>query len=541
LSAVTLAYEKNHRMHPWIPACAVAGKKRGNEMDRVIIFDTTLRDGEQSPGASLTSEEKIKVAEQLEKLGVDVIEAGFPIASEDDAKAVRLIGGRVKKPVICALARCVDKDIETALKSLETASRPRLHIFLATSEIHRQYKLKKAKGEILKIAVEKARFARKYIEDIEFSPEDASRTEPDFLLEVAKAVTGEGVKTVNIPDTVGYAAPYEYASLIKFLREKLPGDVVISVHCHNDLGLAVANSLAAVKSGARQVECTINGIGERAGSAALEEIVMNLSVKKSFYNLETGINTKEIYRTSRMVSSLTGVPVQPNKAIIGDNAFRHESGIHQDGILKNRETYEIMNAETIGIPASELVLGKHSGRHALKARIEALGFNLQEEQMEKIFEKFKNLADKKKEISDIDLIVLTEEEETRAAEPVYILDYFHILSGSSTIPSATVRIKKGEELIEDASRGDGPVDAMYKAIDRITGINPILKEYKITAITGGKDAQGEVMVALEIDSVKVVDKGFSTDIIEASAKAYVNAINRYLVRKHLNKAKYKGA
>lgn len=510
-------------------------------MDKVIIFDTTLRDGEQSPGASLTSEEKIKIAEQLEKLGVDVIEAGFPIASEDDAKAVKHIGARLKIPVICALARCVDKDIEVALRSLEKASKPRLHIFLATSEIHRQYKLKKAKDEIIKIAVQKARFAKKHIDDVEFSPEDASRTEPDFLLDVAKAVAAEGVKTINIPDTVGYATPLEYGSLIKFLKDNLPEDIIISVHCHNDLGLAVANSLNAITSGARQVECTINGIGERAGSAALEEIVMNLTVKKAFYNIGTNIKTKEIFRTSRMVSSLTGIPVQPNKAIIGENAFRHESGIHQDGILKYRETYEIMSSETIGIPASELVLGKHSGRHALKARVKTLGFDLEESRLDKVFEKFKTLADKKKEITDIDLIVLVEEEETKTGEPTYVLDYFHILSGSSTIPSATVRILKGEQLYEDASRGDGPIDAMYKAIDRITGITPVLKEYKIIAITGGKDAQGEVMVSLEIDSIRVSDKGFSTDIIEASAKAYINAINRYLSRKSLNKTRYRGA
>ncbi len=509
-------------------------------MEKILILDTTLRDGEQSPGASLTSEEKIKIAEQLEKLGVDIIEAGFPIASEDDSKAVKLISEIIRKPVICALARCVDKDIEAALKSLEKADKPRLHIFLATSEIHRQHKLKKAKDEILKIAVEKTRFAKKYIQDIEFSPEDASRTEPDFLIEVAEAVISEGATTINIPDTVGYATPYEYSSLIKLLRDKLPKEITLSVHCHDDLGLAVANSLAAISSGARQVECTINGIGERAGSAALEEIVMNLIVKKSFYQLETNINPKEIYRTSRMVSSLTGVSVQPNKAIIGENAFRHESGIHQDGVLKHRETYEIMSAETIGKTTSELVLGKHSGRHALKAQIEAFGFNFNESQLDKVFEKFKKLADKKKEIADIDLIVLAEEEETKTREPIYSLEYFHILSGSSTIPSATVRIRKGEEVYEDASRGDGPIDAIYKVVDRITGLNPVLKEYKISAITSGKDAQGEVMVTLEIDDMKIVAKGFSTDIIEASAKAYINAINRYLMRKHLSKPKYKG-
>ncbi len=510
-------------------------------MDKVIIFDTTLRDGEQSPGASLTSEEKIKVAEQLERLGVDVIEAGFPIASPDDAKAVSIIGERIKNSVVCALARCREEDIEVALRALETAAKPRLHLFLATSEIHRKYKFNKAKDEIIKIAAEKAAFAKKYIDDVEFSPEDATRTEPDFLLEVATKVAELGVKTINIPDTVGYTIPSEYGPLIKHLRENLPDGVVISVHCHNDLGLAVANSLTAVLNGARQVECTINGIGERAGSASLEEIVMNLAVRKDLYQLETGVATKELFRTSRMVSSLTGVPVQPNKAIIGQNAFRHEAGIHQDGILKNRATYEIMSPEMVGIPESELVLGKHSGRHALKARLETLGFQLDEGQMGTVFEKFKKLADKKKDITDLDLIVITEEEEEKTEELTYTLEYFHILSGSSTVPSATVRIRKGEEVYEDASRGDGPVDALYKAIDRLTGISPVLKEYKITAVTGGQDAQGEVMVSLEIEGLKIFGKGVSTDIIEASGKAYLNAVNRYMMRRNLQKTKYKGA
>lgn len=510
-------------------------------MEKVTIFDTTLRDGEQSPGASLTSEEKIKIARQLEQLGVDVIEAGFPITSEDDAKAVSLIGETVKNASVCALARCKEKDIEAALRSLEKTDKPRIHIFLATSEIHRKYKLHKAKEEIIKIAVESISMAKKHIDDIEFSPEDATRTEPDFLLDVLKAVTAEGAKTINIPDTVGYATPPEYGALIKFLKENLPSDIVISVHCHNDLGLAVANSLMAVVNGARQVECTINGIGERAGSASLEEVVMNLLVRKDFYNLTTGIKTKELYRTSRMVSTLTGIPVQPHKAIIGKNAFRHESGIHQDGILKNRSTYEIMNPEMIGIPASELVLGKHSGRHALKARLETLGIQMNEEQIEKTFDRFKKLADKKKDITDIDIIFLAEEEQFQTHDPIYTLEYFHIISGSSTIPSATVRVKKGAELYEDASRGDGPVDAIYKAINRITGLSPILKEYKISAITSGQDAQGEVAISLEIEKLQVPGKGVSTDIVEASAKAYIDALNRYLIRKDTIKTKYKGA
>ena len=508
-------------------------------MEKIIIFDTTLRDGEQSPGASLTSDEKLKIALQLEKLGVDVIEAGFPAASEDDAKAVKKIGEKVKNPVICALSRCKDEDIEIALKSLEKCKKPRLHLFLATSEIHRKYKLKKAKSEIIKLAREKVRFAKKYIDDIEFSPEDASRTEPEFLVEVANTVIEEGAKTINIPDTVGYAIPEEFGALIKYLKENLPENIIISVHCHNDLGLAVANSLTAILNGARQVECTINGIGERAGNASLEEIVMNLKIRKNYFKVKTDINTKEIYKTSRLVSSLTGIPVQPNKAIVGENAFRHEAGIHQDGILKHRKTYEIMRPEMVGIKESKLVLGKHSGRHALFDKLEKLGFQLDEEQKEKIFERFKKLADKKKEITDLDLIVIVEEE-TMPLIPTYSLEYFHIISGSSTIPSATVRLKKGEEILEDASRGDGPVDALYKAIDRITKLSPVLKEYKITAITGGKDAQGEVTVCLEIDGIKVSGKGVSTDIIEASGKAYINAINYYIAKKNLHKKHYRG-
>ena len=509
-------------------------------MERIIIFDTTLRDGEQSPGASLTSNEKIKIAEQLEKLGVDVIEAGFPIASEDDAKAVKKIAEKIKKCTVCALARCKDEDINIALKSLEKANKPRLHLFLATSDIHRKYKLKKAKSEIIRIAREKVRYAKKFIDDIEFSPEDASRTEIDFLIDISKAVIEEGAKTVNIPDTVGYAIPFEFGELIKTLKENLPDDIIISIHCHNDLGLAVANSLAAIINGARQVECTINGIGERAGNASLEEIVMNLKIKEKFFKVKTGIKTKQIYKTSRLVSSLTGIPVQPNKAIVGENAFKHEAGIHQDGVLKFRKTYEIINPEMIGVPGTQLVLGKHSGRHALKARLKELGFDIEGEELEKIFERFKKLADKKKEITDIDLIVITEEE-LMPLKPFYKLVYFHIVSGSSTIPSATVRIEKGNKIFEDASRGDGPVDALYKAIDRITGLKPVLKEYKINAITGGKDAQGEVAVTLEIGGIRTSGKGVSTDVIEASGKAYINAINYYLTKKDFVKKSYKGA
>lgn len=503
-------------------------------MERVYIFDTTLRDGEQAPGASLSSTEKLKIAFQLARLGVDVIEAGFPITSQDDAEAVRLVGKEVEGPETSALARCRQGDIEAALKALEYARKPRLHLFLATSEIHRKHKLGKAKNEIVRIACESVKFAKQFIDQIEFSPEDASRTEPDFLIEVSMAVAAEGATVINIPDTVGYAIPEEFGPLIGAVREKLDPGIIISVHCHNDLGLGVANSLAALQYGARQVECTVNGIGERAGNASLEEIVMNLIVRKKRYGLETKINTEEIYRSSRLVSSLTGILVQPNKAIVGDNAFRHESGIHQDGVLKFRETYEIMHPAMVGIAGSGLVLGKHSGRHALKSRLELLGFTLDDESLEKVFIRFKQLADKKKEISDTDLIFIYEDE-TVLYEPVYVLDYFHILSGSATIPTATVRLKKGEDFLEDASRGDGPVDAVYNAIDRITDLSPHLKEYKISAITPGTDAQGEVSVLLEINGIPVAGRGVSTDIIEASARGYLNAINQYLAKKDIVK------
>ncbi|MCM8825156.1 MAG: 2-isopropylmalate synthase [Candidatus Omnitrophica bacterium] len=509
-------------------------------MDRLIFFDTTLRDGEQSPGASLISSSKLTIAKQLARLNVDVIEAGFPIASEDDAYAVKLIGKEVKGPVIAALARCVVLDIETALRSLESAEKPRLHLFLATSEIHRKYKLSKAKGEIIRIARDMVRFARKFIDDIEFSPEDATRTKPDFLLEVCKAVVGEGAKTLNIPDTVGYAVPEEYGALIRFLRDNLPENIIISVHCHNDLGLAVANSLSAIRNGARQVECTINGIGERAGNASLEEIAMNMVVRKDVYNIDVKIDTHQIYRTSKLVSSLTGIPVQPNKAIVGDNAFRHEAGIHQDGVIKYRKTYEIMHPRMVGIPESTLVLGKHSGRHALKLRLKSLGISVEEDILNKIFEQFKRLADKKKEINDLDLLVLAEQVTMPAVKSVYKLEYFHIISGTSTLPSATVQIRKEDRIFEDASLGDGPVDALYRAIDRIVKLSPKLAEYRISAVSGGKDAQGEVIVSLVIDGVNVAGKGISTDIIEASAIAYINAINQYLARKSIRKKKYRG-
>ncbi|MBI1869894.1 MAG: 2-isopropylmalate synthase [Chlamydiae bacterium] len=499
-------------------------------VEKIIIFDTTLRDGEQCPGASLNLREKLEVAHQLAALNVDVIEGGFPIASPDDFEAVKAISLEVKGPRIAGLARCVDKDIEKVAQALEKASLSRIHVFLATSKIHMQYKLKKAEDEILKMAVEGVKKARKYVEDVEFSPEDASRTEPAFLAKVVEAVIEAGAKTVNIPDTVGYAFPEDFGKLIYYLRQNVRNmaQAVISVHCHNDLGLAVANSLMAIRNGARQIECTINGIGERAGNASLEEIVMTLKTRRDiFKDVETHVRTKEIIKTSRLVSNLTGMVVQPNKAIVGENAFAHESGIHQDGVLKERTTYEIMSPEDVGLSASNLVLGKHSGRHAFRERLKLLGFSLNQEEIDKLFEKFKVLADKKKTVYDEDLVALVEDELAQVPE-IFQLEYLHIASGNTTVPTATVRLRKDQEVFEDAACGDGPVDASYNTIDRLTGIKGKLLDYSLRSITSGKDALGEVVVKVQIDSRTVTGKGTSTDILEASARAYLNAINRIL-------------
>ena len=496
-------------------------------MRRIIIFDTTLRDGEQCPGASLNEQEKLEIARQLARLGVDVIEGGFPIASPGDAKAVKLIAQTVKGPTIAALARSLPADIEAAATALTPAKKKRIHVFLATSPIHRKYKLRKAKEEILRQSVWAVKYARKYASDVEFSPEDASRTEPAFLYQVIEAVIKAGAKTVNIPDTVGFAIPDEFGELIKGILENVPNidRARISVHCHDDLGLSVPNSLAAVKNGAAQVECTINGIGERAGNASLEEIVMSLKLRKDFYQAITGVNTTEIYPTSRLVSTLTGLIVQPNKAVVGENAFRHESGIHQDGILKYRQTYEIMRAKDIGLSKSSLVLGKHSGRHAFSKRLTALGFRLSKDEMGRVFERFKQLADKKKEVFDADLIALVEES-LPAAQETYKLTYVHTTSGSDTVPTATIRLSKEGKELQDAACGDGPVDACYKTIDRMTGMSPELVDYSLHSVTKGKDALGEVSVKLRHQGVEVFGRGTSTDIIEASTKAYVSAINK---------------
>jgi len=494
---------------------------------RIIIFDTTLRDGEQCPGASLTPPEKLEIARQLARLGVDVIEGGFPIASPGDAQAVKAIAEHVKGPTIAALARSLAADIDAAAASLTPAKQKRIHVFLATSPIHRKYKLRKAREEILRQSVWAVKYAKRYVKDVEFSPEDASRTEPEFLHQVLEAVIAAGATTVNIPDTVGFAIPDEFGRLIQGITERVRNidRAVISVHCHNDLGLSVPNSLAAIKHGAGQVECTVNGIGERAGNASLEEIVMTLKIRKNFYNAQTGIDTTQITKTSRLVSNLTGIPVQPNKAIVGANAFRHESGIHQDGVLKHRATYEIMRPQDVGLGESVLVLGKLSGRHAFAKRLASLGFKLSKDEVDRAFARFKDLADKKKQVFDSDLVAIVEDE-LPAAEEVYRLVYVHVTSGSKTVPTATIRLSREGKEVQDAACGDGPVDACYKTIDRMTGLSPELLDYSLHSVTKGKDALGEVVVRLRHKGIEVSGRGASTDIIEASAKAYLNAVNR---------------
>lgn len=497
---------------------------------RVLIFDTTLRDGEQSPGASLTPREKLEIAHQLALLGVDIIEAGFPIASPGDFEAVRMISESVRKPSICGLARCISADIDRCAEAVAPAANPRIHVFLATSEIHRKYKLRKAQNEILKMAASSIRHARKLCPDVEFSPEDASRTERDFLAQVVEAAIDAGASTVNIPDTVGYAVPSEFGDLIKYLFDTVPniGEATISVHCHNDLGLAVSNSLAAVQNGARAIECTINGLGERAGNAALEEVVMALRTRADvFGQLKTGIKSRHLYRVSRLVSQLTGMNVQRNKAIVGANAFAHEAGVHQDGMLKERSTYEIMSPEDIGAGGSELVLGKHSGRHAFAHQLSRMGIKLSAPEIDRAYRRFVELADKKKHVYDDDLVMLAREEMLEASS-VYVLDYLHVSTGTGTVPTATVRIGKGDAVLRDAACGDGPVDAALKTIDRLTGIQGQLLDFSLQAVTLGKDAIGEVSLRVAFGDDVVSGKSASTDIVEASAKAYLSCVNRLL-------------
>jgi 2-isopropylmalate synthase len=505
--------------------------------DRLIIFDTTLRDGEQSPGASMNLSEKLEVARALKELGVDVIEAGFPIASPGDFEAVQAIARQVEGPIICGLARCSAEDIDRAWGALTDAARPRIHVFLATSSIHREFKLKMAKDEIVRRAVEAVQRAKAVCADVEFSPEDAARTELDFLAEVVERVVEVGATTVNIPDTVGYAVPSQYAAAIAHLKKHVRGidNVVISVHCHDDLGMAVANSLAAVQEGARQVECTINGLGERAGNCALEEIVMALRTRKDYFHLDTGINTRKLYQTSRLVSHVTGIPVQRNKAIVGQNAFAHEAGIHQDGMLKDRSTYEIMNPQDVGLPQTELVLGKHSGRAALRQRVIDLGYHLDDTQLQKVFESFKVLADRKKNIYDADIEALAGAQihsgADEAGPAVWTLEAITCNAGSATIPSAVVCLWNQDGSIHrEASLGDGPVDAVFKAIERITGVEVTLRDYRIRSVTVGEDAQGEAHIEADFNGRTISGRAVNTDVIEASALAFLQVINRIVSR-----------
>jgi len=495
--------------------------------DRVVIFDTTLRDGEQSPGASMNAEEKLRVAKQLAKLKVDVIEAGFPISSEGEFEAVRAIAEEVKGPVICALARAEKADIDRAWQAIMAAERPRIHTFIATSDIHLRHKLRMSREEVLERLVDAVSYAKRYTDDVEFSPEDATRTDIDFLCQVVEAAIEAGATTVNIPDTVGYSVPGEFGRIIRTLKERVPNieEATISVHCHNDLGLAVANSLAAIKNGARQVECTINGIGERAGNASLEEIVMILRVRKDLYPYFTGVKTDQIYPTSRLVSAVTGLTVQPNKAIVGANAFAHESGIHQDGVLKEKLTYEIMTPETVGIPRSHLVLGKHSGRHAFKERLKELGYELTKEELDAAFRRFKKMADRKKVVYDEDLVALVEDEIFRVPDK-YKLLHLNVQSGTVTVPTATVQMEVDGKVVLEAGFGNGPVDAVYKTITKITRFKGTLVNYSVSSITGGTDAQGEVTVKIEEDGITAIGQGAHTDILIASARAFVNALNK---------------
>jgi 2-isopropylmalate synthase len=493
----------------------------------IRIFDTTLRDGEQSPGASMNVEEKIMVAKQLARLGVDIIEAGFAYSSPGDFEAVRRIAQEVQGPTVCSLARARPEDIDRAWEALKGAPKVRIHTFLSTSDIHLRYQFRMTRAEALKRAVEMVTLARSYVADVEFSPMDASRSDPSYLRDVVEAVIEAGAGTVNIPDTVGYATPQEFGRLIRGLQEGVPGiaRAVISVHCHNDLGLAVANALAAVLEGAGQVECTVNGIGERAGNASLEEIVMGLRTRKDFYHADTAIKTEEISKTSRLVSKITGMVVQPNKAIVGANAFAHTSGIHQDGLLKEKSTYEIMRPESIGLVQSKMVMGKLSGRHAFRQRIEELGYKPTDEELNQAFDRFKRLADQKKEIYEEDLEVIISEEIARIPER-YALKALHVVSGTGHKPTADVALEIDGRPVEQSGAGDGPVDAAYRTIAAMTATKSRLLSYAVKAITGGTDAQGEVTVRLEENGRTVTGYGADTDIIVASARAYLNALNK---------------
>ncbi len=510
---------------------------------RIKIFDTTLRDGEQSPGASMNLAEKMEIAQALVDLGVDIIEAGFPIASPGDFEAVREISANIRGSTICGLARCNDGDIDRAWEALKHAERARIHVFLATSAIHREFKLKMDKDEIIRRAVAGVQRAVGYCDDVEFSPEDAARTEVDFLCQVVEAAITAGATTINIPDTVGYATPAHMGRVIKSLYDRVPNidKATISVHCHNDLGLAVANSLAGVENGAGQIECTINGIGERAGNCSLEEIVMALRTRHDYYHVETNINTRRLVPISRLVSSITGLMVQRNKAIVGRNAFAHEAGIHQDGMLKEPRTYEIMRPEDVGLSKTDLVLGKHSGRAALADRTKALGYHLTGEQLQEVFEQFKRLADKKKDIYDADIAALIEQQIHEDADQ-WTFQSYHIVCGTGAKPTVKLRLKQGDkEFSDEVVCGDGPIDAIFLAIEKMTGVTAVCKDFRVQAVTVGKDAQAEVNVELEHNGGTVRGRGVSTDSVEASARAFLNAINRMASGMYVGQAPMAGA
>ncbi len=495
--------------------------------ERVYIFDTTLRDGEQSPGNTMNTQEKLRVARQLELLGVDIIEAGFPIASDGDFDAVKQIAGIIKNSEVAGLARANDEDIDRAWEAIKIAAKPRIHTFISTSDIHLKHQFRKNRDEILKIAVSAVKRAKKYTDNVEFSAMDATRSDWDYLCKVFSEVIDAGAVTINVPDTVGYTVPEEFGRLIRYIREHVPNisNAVISVHCHNDLGLAVANSIAAIQNGARQVECTINGIGERAGNASLEEIAMILRVRKDVFPADTRIVSEKIYPTSRLITAITGVSVQPNKAIVGANAFAHESGIHQDGLLKEKLTYEIMTPESVGIPKSSLVLGKHSGRHAFRERIEGLGYSLDDKELNLAFKRFKSLSDMKKYVYDEDIEMIIMDEIYKIPEK-YRLLYLNVSCGNMIIPTATVKLEADGNVYQDVGVGDGPVDATFKIIKKIAKTNSKLVKFSVNSITKDMDAQGEVFVKVEEKGLIAIGKGADTDIIVASAKAYVNALNR---------------
>ena len=502
--------------------------------DKVMIFDTTLRDGEQSAGAGLTTEEKLEVARQLDRMGVDIIEAGFAASSPGDFEAVQTIAREVRRPIICSLARCVPGDIDSAWEAIKGAERPRIHVFLSSSDIQILHQLRSNREDVMDRAVAAVERAKSYCEDVEFSPMDATRTEPEYLYQLLEAAINAGATTVNIPDTVGYTVPSEFKDLLKEIKENVPNidKAVLSVHCHNDLGLATANSIAAVEAGARQVEGCVNGLGERAGNAAIEEIIMGLETRKDTLGVSTNIDTRQIYPSSRLVSEITGFPVQPNKAIVGNNAFRHASGIHQDAVLKERTTFEIMEAQAVGWPSNAIVLGKLSGRSGLRSRLDEMGYVLSQDELDEVFTDFKNLADRKREVTDADLDVLMSSRRRQEYEPsIYHLEHVQVSCGNHDIPTATVSLVDPDgNTITDAATGTGPVDSVYKAINRIVEVPNTLTEFTVNAVTEGIDAIGRVTIRIEKDGVIYVGRGSDTDIIVASAKAYMSALNRLLAK-----------